>query len=94
MDERERFAALESYVTPDIVDRLKRLPYEEFLRTSYWRTVFGYMKERDKVCQRCREKGELQVHHRHYDHRGEEFRHLEDLIVLCELCHLEKHGYL
>ena len=33
----------------------------------------------------------LAVHHRTYAHRGEEWRYLDDLTVLCEGCHTCHH---
>ena len=41
-------------------------------------------------CQLCNKSGELNVHHRTYERRGEES--YSDLITLCEDCHTLFHN--
>lgn len=69
------------------VRELRTMPYRDYLQTAEW-------QERRKVrlraaryrCQVCNTNGQrLNVHHRTYERRGEEFA--ADLIVLCEPCH-------
>lgn len=71
----------------------KKMPYAEFLQTPYWQTVRATMLERaDNRCHRCKAQEHLQVHHISYEHRGDEMRHLELLVVLCRDCHASAHG--
>ena len=81
----------------------KLLKYDEFLDSEYWQNLSSLLKSRAGwKCQACGEKfpdwkpesrGKLQVHHKTYAHRGEEYPdHLEDLIVLCNCCHAKEHG--
>lgn len=69
------------------VQQLKTMPYAEYLQTPEW-------QERRKVrlraaryrCQVCNHGNRvLNVHHRTYERRGEEYA--RDLIVLCQDCH-------
>jgi len=67
---------------------LKALTYSDFLQTAYWQAVVWKVKQRDPWCQSCeRSLGEMHVHHSTYRHRGSEWEHLEDLVLLCEQCH-------
>lgn len=66
---------------------LKTMPYKDYLLTPEWQER---RKERLRVaryrCQVCNTKNQrLNVHHRTYERRGEEYA--RDLIVLCEGCH-------
>jgi 5-methylcytosine-specific restriction endonuclease McrA len=36
----------------------------------------------------------VNVHHRTYEHHGEEHQYLDDLILLCHPCHSKFHGKL
>ena len=63
------------------------MPYDEFVATKYWDIVQGYvLRKRRYRCELCDATKDLAVHHRTYDRRGEEYRHLEDLAVLCPAC--------
>jgi hypothetical protein len=70
-------------------DQLSSMPYSEFLQTPYWIAVSDHVKTRRPWCALCCEPfaGPLEVHHRTYKHRGDEWRHLDDLTVLCRECH-------
>ena len=70
------------------------MPYSEYLKTVYWGVIRGWvLTARGDRCEFCRSKSRrLQVHHRDYRFRGEEFNHPEDLQVLCGLCHMDRHG--
>jgi 5-methylcytosine-specific restriction endonuclease McrA len=79
-------------VTPRESERLKSLPYSDFLVTSYWNQIRKEMvKEADHKCQLCNNNSILHVHHKTYENHGYEHEHLEDLIVLCEGCHRKFH---
>jgi 5-methylcytosine-specific restriction endonuclease McrA len=79
-------------------ERLKRLPYQDFLRTGYWHIIANHVKHRDGF--RCTKCGKLpkfrellDVHHLTYENHGYEHRtHLKDLITLCQECHADVHG--
>jgi hypothetical protein len=74
-------------------ERLRTMPYGEYLVSTQW-----LMRREAKLaaasyrCQICNEPGELQVHHRTYERRGNE--HDADLIVLCAVCHGLYHNRL
>ncbi len=75
-------------------DYLRALPYGEFLKTSYWRSVrLAVFRKRGLVCGTCGVKrGRVDVHHRTYKNHGHELLHLDDLIVLCRACHMGAHS--
>lgn len=74
------------------VDRLRSLPYKDYLQSEHWKFL-RKEKLRKAVwrCELCGEKGwsNLNVHHKHYETVGEE--KLTDLIVLCKNCHSKHH---
>lgn len=73
----------------------RSLPYEVFLKTGYWYQIRKFVLERDgHRCANCQVTQKLHVHHKTYEHRGDEFNHLEDLITLCERCHEIEHETL
>jgi 5-methylcytosine-specific restriction endonuclease McrA len=72
-------------------DRLVELPYDDFCKTNYWRTLAKKFKEWG-LCQKCCTTENLLVHHKNYYHHGEEHLHLEDLEVLCFSCHSREHN--
>jgi len=91
----QRFRALERHISKEAKERLKEMPYEEFLGTIYWDIVRRYVLWKRKfICGLCNSDGQLNVHHKTYDHRGEEYLFLEDLIVLCQPCHAKFHDKL
>ena len=62
--------------------------YYDFLQSDYWRYVRKLkLKQCGKKCQICGSKKDLSVHHNSYAHHGQEHKHLEDLVVLCNECH-------
>ncbi len=73
----------------ETVEILKKMKYEEFLQTDYWKLVSEQARiNAHNKCQLCGCKDKkLNVHHNTYEHRGEEFKHMEDLVCLCEDCH-------
>ncbi|MEM9450739.1 MAG: HNH endonuclease signature motif containing protein [Cyanobacteria bacterium P01_E01_bin.6] len=76
----------------DALQQRKNQSYDEFLLSPYWQDVRSLVLRRDKYCQACGSHELLQVHHKTYEHRGDELRHLDDLTTLCEQCHFELHG--
>lgn len=62
--------------------------YKRFLSSEYWRVVREIkIKESGGRCAVCGSSDNLQVHHRSYEHHGNEHLHLDDLVVLCGRCH-------
>ena len=74
-----------------LVQQLRAMPYQAYLQTEHWQSVRATALRRAKFrCQLCNASGSLHVHHRSYEHRGEEQHYMHDVIVLCRRCH-EKH---
>lgn len=73
----------------ETVENLKKMKYEDFLQTDYWKMVSEQARiNAHYKCQLCGcNDKKLNVHHNTYEHRGEEFKHMEDLVCLCEDCH-------
>jgi hypothetical protein len=73
------------------VERLRSLPYSEYLKSEHWQEVRKSALKRARYrCQVCNKADSiLNVHHRTYEHRGEEYA--ADVVVLCEDCHTVFH---
>lgn len=72
---------------------LRAMPYRDYLETDHWKDIRKQMLKRAHFsCQLCSAKGELHVHHRTYENRGNE--QYGDLIVLCANCHAKFHDKL
>lgn len=72
---------------------LKSLPYSSFLNTLYWKTLSYRRKFMDKMqCTCCGTKKDLTVHHKTYDHHGDERHYMHDLVTLCVSCHEKEHA--
>jgi hypothetical protein len=71
---------------------IKYIKYNYFLQTPYWK-VISEIKKRDSdyKCNLCNSGEKLETHHKTYDHRGDEIRHMNDLIVICNDCHRKFH---
>lgn len=83
--------ALESALQEDAIT-LRSLPYQEYLKSDHWQTVRSLALERaEHKCAVCDSTQALNVHHKRYDHRGEEQDYIDDLIVLCQSCHAKFH---
>lgn len=68
-------------------ERVKEMPYEEFVKTEYWKLVSAYvLHQANYKCRHCGQ-GATRVHHVSYEHHGEEHLHLEDLHAICGGCH-------
>lgn len=69
---------------------LRSLPYSEYLKSEHWQSLRRTMLKRAGYrCQICNGRGELHVHHRTYENKGDE--RYSDLIVLCAKCHETYH---
>jgi hypothetical protein len=79
--------------TESAIAALRRLPYQEYLRTAHWFRVSTLALERGHHrCALCPAERELEVHHRNYARRG--FEQSEHVVVLCRPCHQLHHGTL
>ena len=91
----KRYWTLLNYVSQNDIVKLKEMPYKDFLQTHYWEIVRNYVVyKRGHRCELCAHEGNFNVHHKTYEHHGEEHHHLEDLILLCRLCHAKFHDKL
>lgn len=75
----------------EIATKIKLMSYQEFLQTPYWKTLSIYKKITKKKCELCGSEHNLRTHHKTYKHHGYELLYLNELQVLCESCHYEKH---
>lgn len=71
-------------------------PYHDFLNSPLWKYESSILKMMSNyTCERCGGKynpAYLVVHHKSYEHIGSELTHLEDVQVLCKVCHADVHG--
>ncbi len=75
------------------IEFLRSLPYREYLQTDHWQQLRKRVLKWSKYrCQLCNHQGVLNVHHRTYEHLGDE--EYKDLIVLCSDCHAKFHDKL
>ena len=81
-------------ITPERLEELRAMPYEEYLRTPEWQATRKRILKRDRYqCQGCNAYGRiLHVHHYTYERLGCEDD--ADLITLCLDCHEELHRKL
>lgn len=94
-----KFWLLQSVLPPkystlgsEFSEYLKGLPYKSFLQTPYWKTVASRVRANGQYrCALCGSKEQLNVHHKTYEHHGEEAHYLGDLILLCQNCHERFH---
>jgi 5-methylcytosine-specific restriction endonuclease McrA len=88
--ERERERELREMADREYRRNLRYMPYRDYLKTDHWQSVRKQaLRRADYKCQLCNASKPLQVHHRTYERRGEEWP--EDLIALCGGCHGEFH---
>lgn len=72
---------------------LAAMPYRDYLLTREWReTRRKRLSASERRCAECGVRHRLHVHHLTYDRLGEEA--LDDLQVLCAVCHRVAHGIL
>lgn len=92
-----------SYKTDKNDPEYKR--YTRYIASKEFKEIKNIVLERDKyTCACCSwniseydpdkksNKRTLQVHHRTYEHLYDEKNHLEDLIVICSVCHRAIHA--
>ena len=63
--------------------------YRDHLKSKQWKLIRAHMlRMAHGQCQKCGKwGGRREVHHKTYEHLGDEMSHLGDLIVLCPDCH-------
>jgi 5-methylcytosine-specific restriction endonuclease McrA len=84
LDEEDRLAKAR-------IQELKSMTYSSYLETDHWNSIRVWVLKKAKFrCQLCNNQGEMHVHHRTYENRGNE--QWGDLIVLCRSCHATFHG--
>lgn len=92
-EEREREWQRRRHEVSERLSELSSMNYREYLRTPEWQATRRYHLRRSGYrCQLCNQGGQLEVHHRTYERRGNE--RFEDLIVLCTNCHARFHDSL
>lgn len=76
-------------------DRLRLMPYSDYLETSEWWMKRKLVRLRDEnactMCGLCIDVREMHVHHKTYERRGIE--RLSDLETLCSHCHYNAHRW-
>lgn len=91
----KRFHTLLLYCSDAVYENLKGMEYQQFLTSNYWWIVRGYkLFLEDYKCCLCDSDYRLNVHHKNYEHRGEEHNYLKDLVVLCKSCHEKFHDII
>ncbi len=66
--------------------------YSEYLKSNAWKMISAIVIGRaGNRCQLCNSPKGLQAHHRTYEHKGREMKHLGDLTCLCKRCHIYFH---
>jgi len=70
--------------------RKKDFDYNAYLKTKHWKQRRAKaIQDADGKCEQCKSTVALSVHHRTYVRLYGEKK--EDLVVLCIMCHLDKH---
>lgn len=65
--------------------------YREYLQSSAWAKLRRQVLMRAAfICEGCGAKPAVEVHHKTYEHVGDEF--LFELTALCKECHGRLHG--
>ena len=68
------------------IERLRAMPYQEYLASDWWPYISELARKRDgHRCRKCASKRSLNVHHLTYERLGDE--KVFDLITLCRQCH-------
>ena len=82
-------------LTYSALEYASRMNYSDFLKTPYWKTITGKVKQmHNYTCQLCGKTGvTLHTHHpSNYSFRGFEINHLNELMCLCSDCHSKFHN--
>lgn len=82
---QEIIDALEASIGPEKQALLRKIDYRTFLSSAYWEAIRVLVFRRSPKCA-CGERATV-VHHLTYEHRGQEWRHLDDLEAVCRPCH-------
>lgn len=70
--------------------KAKRKAYKKYLKSAAWAAIKKQIHERDKyTCQKCLKSPSEHIHHLTYKNLGNEKP--EDLLAVCEACHVEIH---
>lgn len=89
----ERYRREAPTASPEEVERLRTMPYREYLQSDHWdRTRKACYAAAAYRCQLCYSDGEIHAHHRTYERRGCELP--SDVIALCDPCHAKFHDKL
>lgn len=77
-----------------ISDYIKKLKYDFFVQTAYWRGISNYIRHKaDGLCPICLSKDRsLITHHKTYTNHGKELTNFQDLEAMCSICHKHEHG--
>lgn len=67
------------------------MDYQTYLRSEHWRLLRGAKLQISPRCEECKEKTELEVHHRFYRPDWHDSK-LTDLKTLCHGCHISEHA--
>lgn len=59
--------------------------YIRYIKSTAWFTLSKRIRKRDRVCQGCGVKNNLDVHHKTYTHFMEERD--DELVLVCRKCH-------
>ena len=72
---------------------IKRMPYDEFMKTVYWHLIAYQVKKNSNwKCSISGKEGNLEVHHNNYSGiHGFEMFHLDELICVCHEEHVKIH---
>lgn len=72
------------------------LKYQRYIRSKQFKEIKKIILERDDYkCACCNSRAEersLTCHHKTYQHLYDELNHLNDLIILCNVCHKAIHS--
>lgn len=66
--------------------------YQEYLNSPEWKKKADDYKERFPLCEYCRKKSPVNVHHRNYQNVG--YEKYWDLLAVCKDCHDKAHKLL
>ena len=92
---KERWELINNhYLDKEIVyNTVRLLPYKEFLKTPYWKTISQRAKYKAGYqCKLCSSNKKLETHHPNYDILGKELQNMDKLVVLCHNCHDKFHN--
>lgn len=90
-DRMSEISILTGHYKEEIAEKIKLMSYLDFLQTPYWKAISVYKKIKEGRCEICGSKFDLHTHHKTYDNHGYEFLHLNDLQVICGVCHSKIH---